>query len=100
MEESFDQMLRLNLLEMMNYSRTFQNRKRYSDADLMIQVDQLYQFAKQKPTFEDLHVAITFLLKRSLIDDMKMGDLYVYTITENGRETLTRIADGDDTVIY
>lgn len=100
MEENFDQMLRLNLLEMMNYSKTIQNTKRYSDADLMVQLDNLYRFAPKKPEIEDLDKALKFLLTRSLLNSSRMGIIDVFSISESGRDTLSRIADGDDTVIY
>ncbi len=99
-EENFKSTLRLNLLEMLNYSRTIKNKKRYSDADLMVQLDNLYQFAEKKPDHKDLEQALIFLIKRSLIEDSKMGSIDVYSISERGRETLDRVADGDDTVIY
>lgn len=100
MEENFEQMLRLNLLEMMNYSKIIQNTKMYSDADLMVQLDGLYRFAPKKPKVDDLEKALKFLLARSLLISSKMGIIFVYSISELGRDTLSRIADGDDTVIY
>ena len=100
MDENFDQMLRLNLLEMMNYSKTIQNTKMYSDADLMVQLDSIYRLASKKPEIEDFNKALKFLLTRSLVKSSKMGSIEVYSISELGRETLRRVADGDDTVIY
>ncbi|MCY3413292.1 MAG: hypothetical protein INQ03_16760 [Candidatus Heimdallarchaeota archaeon] len=100
MSDNFDQMLRLNILEMLNSSKTILNIKRYSDADLMVQLEGLYRFAAKKPDQNDLMKAIDFLLQRSLVESSKMGVINVFAITEIGRETLSRIADGDDTVIY
>lgn len=99
-EEDFSRTLRLNLLEMMNYSRTIKNIKRYSDADMMVQLESLYRFSHKKPSHEDLVGALIFLLKRNLLDVSQMGSIDMYSISERGRETLARVADGDDTVIY
>ena len=99
MERQFRKNLRLNMLELMNYSKTRKNKKRFSIADVCQQLESIYLVSSRKPKIDEINVAMKYLIDRSLIDNHPMGDVMVHTITDKGRELLKLIAEGDDTAI-
>ncbi|MDH5645389.1 MAG: hypothetical protein OEZ01_05250, partial [Candidatus Heimdallarchaeota archaeon] len=96
---NFTSTLRLNILEMTDYGKNRLNRKKYSIVDFYHQLENIYQFADQKPTKEDIENALQYLIDRSLLDKLEMGDVFVYAINEEGRELLQLLNEGDDTAI-
>ncbi|MHA2253110.1 MAG: hypothetical protein ACXAD7_22295 [Candidatus Kariarchaeaceae archaeon] len=98
-EKQFMKTLRLNMLELMNYSKIRRNKKRFSIVDVYNQVESIYVVSERKPEEEEIQVALNYLLGRSLIDKHPMGDVFVHSITDKGRELLGLIYDGDDTAV-
>ena len=99
MKKQFYSTLRINLLEMLNYSRVNKIKKRVSVADVLNQIDILYQLVDYKPSVNEVEEALLFHLKRSYISKSTMGDIEVYSITERGRDIIRRLDDGDETVV-
>lgn len=95
----FESTLRLNLLEILDYSKTRKNRKRYSLADILGQLHSIYQLSEEKPTAENIADTIAYLLERELIEETMVGEVEMYYINNDGRDLLKRIAEGDDTAI-
>jgi hypothetical protein len=95
----FEKTLRLNLLEIVNYSKIRKNRKRYSLVDILNQINAIYQVTDNKPETEQIADAIDYLLQRSLIEVTEVGEVDMFYISEKGRELLQMIAEGDDTAI-
>ena len=95
----FESSLRLNLLEIMNYSRTRKNRKRHSIADILGQLHSVYQVSEDKPSVLQIADAVQYLLERELIEETMVGEVEMYYISDDGRELLQQIAEGDDTAI-
>ncbi|MHA2501589.1 MAG: hypothetical protein ACXAE3_01770 [Candidatus Kariarchaeaceae archaeon] len=96
---SFESTLRLNMLEIVNYSKSRKNRKRYSLADILGQLHSVYQLSESKPSPLEIADAIEYLKDRGLIEETMVGDVEVYYINTNGRDLLQRISEGDDTAI-
>jgi hypothetical protein len=84
---------------MLSYSRVHKIKKRLSLADMLNQIDLLYKLVDTKPSVEVVEEALLFHMKRSYISKSMMGDIEVYSITERGKEILTRLGDGDETVV-
>ena len=99
MKKQFYSTLRINLLEMLNYSRVNKIKKRVSIADVLNQIDILYQLVDYEPTVGEVEEALSFHLKRSYISKSMMGEIEVYSITERGRDIIRRLDDGDETVV-
>lgn len=95
----FESTLRLNLLEILDYSRVRKNRKRYSLADILGQLYSVYQLADDKPSAEEIADAVQYLTERELIEETMVGEVEMYYILDDGRDLLQRIAEGDDTAI-
>jgi hypothetical protein len=95
----FEKTLRLNLLEIVNYSKIRKNRKRYSLADILNQINAIYQVSNKKPDIEQIADAMDYLLQRSLIEVTEVGEVDMFYISEKGRDLLQMIAEGDDTAI-
>ena len=87
------------MLEIVNYSKSRRNRKRYSLADVLGQLHSVYQLSEKKPTPLEIADAIEYLKDRSLIEETMVGAIEMYYINENGRDLLQRISEGDDTAI-
>jgi len=96
---NFDSTLRLNLLEILNYSRTRKNRKRYSLADILGQLQAVYQVSEDKPSAVQIADAVYHLVERNLIEETMVGEVEMYYINKEGRDLLQRIAEGDETAI-
>ena len=99
MERQFLKTLRLNILELMNYSKVRKNRKRLSDRDVLGQIHGIYQLAERKPTALEIGDSMVYLLNRNLIEESQMGEVPMYHMTEDGRELLKGIYEDDDTAI-
>ena len=99
MIDNFFSTLRINILEMLTYSKVQKNKKRLSFADILNQVKTLYLISKKKPTAEEAKEALDFHLKRSYISQTAIGKVDMYSITERGRDILSRLDEEDDTVV-
>ena len=99
MKDQFSSTLRINILEMLTYSRVQKNKKRLSFADILNQISILYLVSKKKPTTEEVKEALDYHLKRSYCESNKVGKVEMYSITERGRDILARLEEDDDTVV-
>ena len=97
--DNYQSTLRLNLLEILDYGKNRKNRKRYSLADILAQLHSIYLVAYQKPETIQIADAIQYLLERSLIENVQVGDVEMYYINDQGRDLLERIGEGDETAI-
>jgi hypothetical protein len=96
---SFESTLRLNMLEIVNYSKSRKNRKRYSLADVLGQLHSVYQLSDKKPSPLEIADALEYLKDRGLVEETILGSVEMYYINDQGRDLLQRISEGDDTAI-
>ncbi|MCH8906631.1 MAG: hypothetical protein IH840_06040 [Candidatus Heimdallarchaeota archaeon] len=96
-DRQFIKTLRLNILELMTSSKIRKNKKKVSDVDILGQIHIIYTISQRKPTGVEVGEAIIYLLDRRLIEELPLGDVSVYAMTDEGKRVLTGIYDEDDT---
>ena len=99
MGKQFMKNLRLNMLELMNYSKIRKNKKSFSVDDIFFQLHSIYQLSDQKPNPTEIIDALEYLERRSLIETNLLGDVDVQSITNKGRDLLRKLSEGDETAI-
>jgi predicted transcriptional regulator len=99
MGKQFMKTLRLNMLELMNYSKIRKNKKKFSVDDIFFQLHSIYQLSGRKPNPTEIIDALEYLERRSLIEASPLGDVDVHSITNKGRDLLRKLSEGDETAV-
>ena len=73
--------------------------KKLSDMDILGQINMIYSVSDTKPTGVQVGEAIIYLLERKFVKELPPGGVTVYAITDDGKQLLRGIYDGDDTAI-
>ena len=99
MSKPFIKTLRLNILELLNYHKSRKLMKKLSDMDILGQINMIYSVSDTKPTGIQVGEALIYLLERKFVKELPLGGVTVYAITDDGKQLLRGIYDGDDTAI-
>ncbi len=86
--------LKLNILEFLDRS-VYLNRKTASIANIVLQVESLYKIAPNKPTPNDIKLALQELEQEGYLDKFKVGTTDAWGITAEGKKWLKKIRDGE-----
>jgi hypothetical protein len=98
-DEKFQYLLRLNLLETFKPSAAVKNIKRLNIVDIEAKIKPLYMFSKHQITFEEIMKEVQFLESNGYIDKTWIDDIEYWSMSEIGKSTLKKIHEGEDIIL-